>query len=155
MDGKTIVTPLTPVAVRKELVRAMRLDLVGPDEQLGTLDEVLPQAPARWYLTGFIVPLDAEASQRADEDGNDEVDQAPVSAGVDDATPPEPTSARQRYLPSSIGLSVLVPKPRRNSMSRYDGAITIDARRPMATVPAKNGNGGSARKCCRSNCRKK
>lgn len=66
MDGKTIVTPLTPVAVRKELVRAMRLDLVGPDEQLGTLDEVLPQAPARWYLTGFIVPLDAEASQRAD-----------------------------------------------------------------------------------------
>ena len=99
---------MTGLEVRRELIDALQLDLVGPHNDLGVLDEVLPQAPARWYLTGFIVPLDAEATQRADEDGSDDVDQAPEAAGVDDATPPEPTSARQRYLPSSIGLSVLV-----------------------------------------------
>lgn len=103
-----MVPEITPAEVRRRLADALQLDLVGPDNELGALDEVLPQAPARWYLTGFIVPLDAEATQRADEDGSDEVDQAPESAGVDDATTPEPASARQRYLPSSMGLSVLV-----------------------------------------------
>lgn len=104
------MTDIAAVDVRRHIVSALRLDLVGPDEQLGALDEVLPQAPARWYLTGFIVPLDADAEQRADEDSGEEVDEAPTSAGVDDATPPEPASARQRYLPSSIGLSVLIPE---------------------------------------------
>jgi hypothetical protein len=36
------------------------------------------------------------------------VDAANDAGGADDATTPEPASARQRYLPSSIGLSVLV-----------------------------------------------
>ena len=100
---------MTSAEIRSELVDALRHDLVGPAEGLGTLDEVLSQAPARWYLTGFIVPIDGEPSQRVDADSTDDVDETPVAAGLDDAIAPEPASARQRYLPSSIGLSMLIP----------------------------------------------
>jgi hypothetical protein len=100
---------MKPVEVRSQLVDALKLDLVGPSERLGSPDEVLPQAPSRWYLTGFLVPLDAEQSQRGDEDSTEEVDAANDAGGADDATTPEPASARQRYLPSSSGLSLLVP----------------------------------------------
>ena len=104
---------MKPVDVRTELASALKLDLVGPEEGLGSPDEVLSQAPARWYLTGFLVPLDAEDAQRVDEDSNDEVDAAADAGGADDATPTEPASARRRFLPSSIGLSVLVPQATR------------------------------------------
>ncbi len=104
---------MSPVEVRRELARALNLDLVGPGEGLGTADEVLSQAPSRWYLTGFLVPLDAEDTQRVDEDSNEEVDAANDAGGGDDATPTEPASARRRFLPSSIGLSVLVPEATR------------------------------------------
>ena len=102
------VETVKPVEVRSELSDALKLDLVGPSDRLGSLTEVLPQAPSRWYLTGFLVPLDADPQQRADEDSTEEVDEA-TPGGADDATTPEPASARQKYLPSSIGLSVLVP----------------------------------------------
>ena len=51
---------MKPVEVREELVDALRLDLIGPcpTRNLGTPDEVLPQTPSRWYLTGFLVPLE-------------------------------------------------------------------------------------------------
>ena len=61
-------------------------------------------------LDRFVVPLDAGDSQRVDEDSNEEVDSANDAGGADDATPTEPASARKRFLPSSIGLSVLVPE---------------------------------------------
>lgn len=102
-----------PADVRGELADALKLDLVGPSSRLGAPDELLPQAPARWYLTGFLVPLDAEPSQRADEDSTEEVDAANDAGGVDDTAAPEPASARQRYLPSSMGVSVLVPRATR------------------------------------------
>lgn len=101
---------MASVEVRSELAKALKLDLVGPADELGNPSEVLPQAPSRWYLTGFIVPLDADPAQRVDEDSTEEVDEAGDTAGVDDATAPEAASARQRYLPSSIGLSILVPE---------------------------------------------
>lgn len=97
------------VDVRERLVDALRLDLVGPGDGLGDAAEVLPQAPSRWYLTGFLVPLEAERTQRTDESSTDEVDQAGEGGGVDDDVAPEPAAARQRYLPSSIGMSVLSP----------------------------------------------
>ncbi len=77
---------MTSVDVRTELVKALRLDLVGPAEDLGSPTEVLTQAPARCYLTGFLVPLDAGDEQRVDEDSNDEVDSANDAGGTDDAT---------------------------------------------------------------------
>ena len=100
---------INSVDVRGKLVEALRLDLVGPGENLGDPAEVLPQAPSRWYLTGFLVPLGAEASQRTDEASTEDLDQAGEGAGLDDDVTPEPAAARQRYLPSSIGTSLLVP----------------------------------------------
>src|SRR5689334_21132174 len=100
---------MNSVDVREKLVEALRLDLVGPAEGLGDPAEVLPQAPSRWYLTGFLVPLGAERAQRADESSMEDVDQAGEGGGLDDDVTPEPPAARQRYLPSSIGVSLLVP----------------------------------------------
>lgn len=101
--------PTNSVTVRAMLVDALRLDLVGPAENLGDIAEFLSQSPSRWYLTGFLAPLEAAREQRTDESSTEELDQAADGGGLDDDVAPEPAAARQRYLPSSIGLSVLVP----------------------------------------------
>ena len=100
---------MTPVDVRKQLIEALRLDLVGPGGGLGTPTEVLPQAPSRWYLTGFLVPIDADESQKAEETSDEGLDEVSDAKGLDDAFAPEPAAARRAYLPSSIGVSLLVP----------------------------------------------
>jgi hypothetical protein len=98
------------VEVRSRLVDALRLDLIGPSDTLGDAKELLPQSPSRWYLSGFLVPLGADPSQRADEDSADDLDQAgEPGGGLDDDEQPERPAARQRYMPSSIGASLLVP----------------------------------------------
>lgn len=109
------------VEVRQQLVEALRLDLIGPDlaRNLGTPDEVLPQWPSRWYLSGFLVPLDAPEEQRAEEGSDDDLDEMSEAGGADDATTPEPAAARRAYMPSSIGLSVLV------SASTRQLAVTV------------------------------
>lgn len=94
--------------VREKLLDALRLDLVGPTGDLGDPKETLPQAPSRWYLTGFLVPTSAGQAQKQDDQADDELDGAGDGDGMDDDTPPEPAAARARYLPSSMGLSVLV-----------------------------------------------
>ena len=101
----------TPAAVdvRAQLVHALELDLVGPGPGSPLESEVLLQAPSRWYLTGFLVPADADEAQRVDETAAEEVDALDQSGGTDDAGPPEPASARRVFFPSSMGLSVLVP----------------------------------------------
>jgi len=50
---------MKPVEVRSQLVDALRLDLVGPDNGSDLEAEILPQAPSRWYLNGFLVPMEA------------------------------------------------------------------------------------------------
>jgi len=100
---------MTSAEVRSKLVEALRLDLVGPGVNLGDAQEVLPQAPSRWYLTGFLVPLGAKAEQRADEAADDDFDDAGEGVGSDDDLPSDKPAARPRYFPSSIGASVLVP----------------------------------------------
>lgn len=101
---------MNSVEIRSQLVDALRLDLIGPDSvrNLGTPDEVLTQAPSRWYLTGFLVPTDAGENQKADVDVTDELNAMAEAGGTDDATAPEPPTARRNYMPSSIGMSVLV-----------------------------------------------
>lgn len=96
------------VTVRDHLVDALRLDLIGPAEGLGDPAEVLPQSPSRWYLTGFLVPTDSPDAQKSEPDADDEVDSA-GGEGADEDTPPELAAVRQKFLPSSMGLSVLVP----------------------------------------------
>lgn len=107
---------MKPVEVRSKLTDALRLDLIGPGEVLGTdhcvlgqPDEVLSQRPSTWYLSGFLVPFDADPDQKADQQADDELDEQGDSRGLDDSVTPEPAAARVRYLPSSIGASLLIP----------------------------------------------
>ena len=80
---------MTPVQTRRGLVTALQIDLVGPNSLIGNPSEVLPQAPSRWYLTGFLVPQDAEVEQRADEDSAEE-----VADGMKRAAAPHPERRR-------------------------------------------------------------
>ena len=100
---------MTSVDVRQRLVEAVKLDLVGPENGSDLEHEILSQAPSRWYLTGFLVPLEASESQRSDETADDEMDGAADEAGgTDDAHEPEKPAARRALLPSSMGLSLLI-----------------------------------------------
>jgi hypothetical protein len=105
-----------PVEVRARLVDILRRDLVGPgpqDEDLAR--ERLSENPSRWYLTGFIAPKEDEveaddpAVQEEDErEAEQELGSGAGGAAGDD----EPTEApvtHRRFLPSSIGLTVLLP----------------------------------------------
>jgi hypothetical protein len=65
---------MKPVEVRSQLVEALRLDLVGPENGTDLEAEVLTQAPSRWYLTGFLVPLEADPAQRTDETARSQFD---------------------------------------------------------------------------------
>src|SRR2546430_14561888 len=98
-----------PVGVRAGIVRALELDLVGPgpDDSLAT--EILPQAPSRWYLTGFLAPVGASAEARTDETANEELELEDEAGGADDAITPDPPAAKRPRFPSSMGLSFLVP----------------------------------------------
>lgn len=97
------------ISVRSYLTNALRLDLIGPRPQDAELqNERLPQAPSRWYLTGFLVPTNAPDEQRA-QDNEEEFDE-PVepSQGSDDSSTPDRGSGKQNFLPSSMGLSLIV-----------------------------------------------
>lgn len=96
--------------VRTELTRALKLDLVGPSEGLGNANEVLPQPPSRWYLTGFLVPRDAPPEQAVLADSDDEMEAAGEGGMDDDAVPERSAGTKKQRLPSSMGLSFLVPK---------------------------------------------
>ncbi|OGR09990.1 MAG: helicase [Deltaproteobacteria bacterium RIFOXYB12_FULL_58_9] len=98
----------TSAEVRASLVEALELDLVGPGHDSLLATEVLPQAPSRWYLTGFLVPHEAALEQKADPDSDEELGEGDSDADEDAA--PEKTSARKAYFPSSMGMSVLVPQ---------------------------------------------
>ena len=101
---------MTSADVRRELVQTLGLDLIGPDRDSDLRSEVLPQAPSRWYLTGFLVPIDAAEDQKTDEAADEGVDEVGKGGGVDDDAVPEPAAARRAFFPSSMGLSLLVPK---------------------------------------------
>ena len=102
---------MTSADVRTNLVRALGLDLIGPDRGDADLHaEVLATAPSRWYLTGFLVPTDADPAERSDDSGDDdEVDQQTKRGGMDDNTAPD-RAARRTFFQSSMGMSLLVPK---------------------------------------------
>ena len=96
-------------SVRDYLIEALRLDLIGPRPGDAALEsERLPHAPSRWYLTGFLAPTEAPDAQRA-PDAEEELDEPaePAQAG-DDASAPDRGSGKRVFLPSSMGLSVLV-----------------------------------------------
>ncbi len=95
---------MTPADVRDRLIAALRTDLVGP----ALPDEILNEIPTRWYLTGFLAPLNAGVEQRSDPEADDEPDLIDTAAGAEDNPSPEPATARHSLFPASLGLSVLV-----------------------------------------------
>lgn len=72
------------IDVRATLVDALQLDLIGPTGPLGNHNEVLSQSPLRWFLTGLLVPTDADKNQRIAPTASDELDQEAEPAGVND-----------------------------------------------------------------------
>ena len=56
---------MTSAQVRTKLVDALKLDLVGPGEQLGNPAEILPQSPSRWYLTVSWHPSEPSSNNAA------------------------------------------------------------------------------------------
>ena len=71
-------------------MQALRLDLIGPENGTELEAEILPQAPSRWYLTGFLVPLEAGEVQKSDETANDDLD-SPAAGGDAPMTTPRPS----------------------------------------------------------------
>ena len=97
--------------MRDALVEALRLDLVGPTNDHPCADELLPESPRRWYLTGYLVPTALpHDAKRADESEEDDVDSPAASAPPDDGGDADKVVAKKGVLPSSLGLSVLVSR---------------------------------------------
>lgn len=118
------MTVTTSSDARAAIVAMFRRDLFGPlppdvapaDADLQT--ERLAEAPSSWYLTGFIAPVeegpgavddDPDQQEEVETDAAEPADSAASEAAGDD-DPPETPATRRRYLPSSIGLTVLVPE---------------------------------------------
>jgi hypothetical protein len=108
-SGQT-VTETKSVEVREQLVRALRLDLVGPGVDDDLAEEVLPGwvRPSNWYLTGFLVPSGAPEQQAADADEEDDLGETPENAGLAEENSEDGKAAKKGYFPSSLGLSFLV-----------------------------------------------
>ena len=126
---------LTSAEVRAELVKALRLDLIGPNPDDPYQDEILPLAPSKWYLTGFLVPYEADLKDRSSDDSNDdsEPDVHPQKPNDDDSTP-DRASTRKGYFPSSIGLSFLIkPTTQTLEVDIYWGDYQAQDQEPLET----------------------
>ncbi len=100
----------TSAEVRRHLVAALRADLVGPfapDDPAAA--EVWDMAPSKRYLSGFLVPREEATVQDAED--KDPTEEELAEAGDDPAeeSQNDPQAKRRPMLPSSIGLSVLLP----------------------------------------------
>ncbi len=96
-------------SVRDYLIHALRMDLIGPSpEDEVHQEEVLQFAPSKWYMTGFLVPTGAPIEQRAQDIEEEQDEPSEPAHGADDAAVPERGSGKRVFLPSSMGLSVLI-----------------------------------------------
>ncbi|TKC96504.1 DISARM system helicase DrmA [Polyangium fumosum] len=98
--------------VRKRLVEALEADLVGPfvpDTHAQGGQEILPLAPSRWYLTGFLAPQGGRVPDAEDRDSTDDGLAAGSESSAEDAGQDEPEPKRPVRFPASMGLSVFLP----------------------------------------------
>lgn len=107
---------------RAALVSALHADLVGPFDPAAAGDELLPIAPSRWYLTGFLAPQAARETNNPD----DEDDAAGSTATEEDENEPvaEPEPKQKNTFPASLGLSVFLP-PASASREAIDVTVTF------------------------------
>ena len=100
------------LGIRTRLVEALHADLIGPfvppDHPAGG-EEVLPLAPSRWYLTGFLAPQGARAPDVDDEDSQEGGLASDNDTQAEDAGDAEPETKRPVRFPASMGLSVFLP----------------------------------------------
>jgi hypothetical protein len=102
--------------VRARLVEALKLDLVGPWAGHALAEERLQGwvRPSNWYLTGFLIPSGTAPERSADADEDDDMGgEVPESAGLAEESNEERKAAKKGFFPSSMGLSLLVPKEAR------------------------------------------
>ncbi|MCZ7679819.1 MAG: hypothetical protein M5U28_14070 [Sandaracinaceae bacterium] len=95
------------VRARAALVDALRADLVGPfypADHPGSTEEVLPLAPSRWYLTGFLAP--ERDRETRDPLADDEF--AGLEDEPEETAAPEPQPKQRHRFPASMGLSLLL-----------------------------------------------
>jgi len=99
--------------VRKRLVEALEADLIGPfvpDTHPQGGQEILPLAPSRWYLTGFLAPQGGRAPEVDDRDSTDEgIAGGSEEPKAEDAGSDDPEPKRPVRFPASMGLSVFLP----------------------------------------------
>jgi hypothetical protein len=106
---------LDSAQVRSELISVLKLDLIGPEPGHPRETETLDRVPSREYLTGFLVPFEPPSGQVKSESASDPTEEEQIDlfsnkAATDDDQTPEGGSARRAFFPSSMGISVLVPK---------------------------------------------
>jgi hypothetical protein len=91
--------PSASVVVREHLEHALREDLIGPATDSVHVRETLTALPSRWYLTGFLVPYEANDDQRADPTAQEELPLDGDGGGTDDDQAPEKVSGRRAFFP--------------------------------------------------------
>lgn len=98
------------LAVRAQLIEALKLDLVGPCAGHPQATEQLPEhlRPATWYLTGFLIPSGTPAEHASDPNEDEEMDAVPEQTGLDQESHDDRRAAKKGFFPSSIGLTFLV-----------------------------------------------
>ena len=113
---------MTSSDVRDKLVEALVLDLIGPINDPARENERLDQSPSRWYLTGFLVPRSRPSLDLPKDEDDDEgdlfgSDDDPVDEPTADSLPIDDSdkaavvvTSKRQVLPSSMGLSLLVPR---------------------------------------------
>lgn len=110
--GKETDSKVNELEVRDSLVQALQADLIGPfvsDSHPQGGQEVLPIAPSRWYLTGFLAPQGGRTPDIDDRDSKEEGLAAGSDSQADDAGAAEPEAKRPMWFPASMGVSVFLP----------------------------------------------
>jgi hypothetical protein len=154
----------TSLEARNGLVDLLRRDLIGPhpDRDGDLAEEVLDEKPSRWYVSGFIVPAydgaappktDAEEVAEQQEDdllASETLDSSPTGEADEKDSPDQPP--RDRFLPSSIGLTVVLPEAVKEVGLRVtwgdyktvpplpDALVIPDAQQPGEKKPEKPDN---------------
>ena len=100
---------MTSRQARQDLTETLRLDLIGPTNGDEFETELLSETPTAWYLAGYLVPADADDELRLDDTSEEEIDAAPAAGGFDDDAPVDRSAAGHNYLPSSMGMTTIVP----------------------------------------------
>ena len=132
----------TSSAIRSELVEARKLDLVGADNHHAFGNELLPDAPSQWYLSGFLVPSEAPADQKTDETSSEEI----VSGAVQrHARPDFKHLVAQAFLlagakpPVIIVLLGGVIDPQRAQLAAETGGPALHGREGIAGAVGRDG----------------